>query len=1602
MSLWPVRLGSRGVRANGAAFGLELLRTRASGIRLLILCLAFCLLPTLTPMSDMQNDPTCGGCNHQRSFPQCSQATTHINRHCHPSPFSGPDDPELASFTDLIAQHNLVVCRCGELHKASNDGQGRAHKNCKPQESKSSHGREEKSREPPLPQPQDHAQHQSPKSASVLDELSPLGDDEEPGGNEEDGDDENGDKDEDVPILADADEDSDDDEDADDEEDDANAQDAPESPATECCICSEPVVDPPTTEPCGHSNFCLPCLNQSLSFSSKCPHIDPLVEHSLPCNAELTRVNNVAIQPRRRQKQDDGSSEEAAYIIFEEQISTALLSVDAATLEQEFALLHSTFNSFDSATQQRYRLLSDRGIRAAQQDLELAKTACVNAPDDNDLDQVWHQCRQAHMTAVALAPPLPIVADLPSEPRSSHVAEAVQQAAQSIAAQADNAIDAAQASQAHGQDPPAPASRVQCVGCFELLDSQSDTLNRPSVWPCEHDLMCGPCLQQWLQDELEFTVTPRCPTCHVELYEVQELPWPLADLRVRDDEGDPDTAQYRQAIRRSEHERWARTYKDRASSVPLQFSEPPDPRADRQNSAPPAPLPNDANADAHTLPTLDDVFCGFRTWKFIPQRTVSKWIEACRPALIGYANAHKAGNSTAKTEWLSVFLSLPKQCLSKAHGSTSRKEVNRLNSQVNWLNKQRGEEAAANSSAAVDFASSAIASAEARAPAASQPSNKREEQERSLNNSVARANFLVTRELLSKACQSLTQGKIYKPSLEILELLKALHPPAPADEKIPQCPADAPFIHVDAADLEEVVFKYIAKAQGAGPSQMAGEHILPLFKDAACAEGLACIVSDITNNDLGEHARQLILQSILIALQKPDTDTPRPITIVETLYKCATAYTLQLCKRPPAPQGENNPYARSNFASHVLEEIFGELQLGAGASGGSELAIHVLQAAIEAGGHDFAALLADQANAFNTVSRAKMLQALYDEPRLKFLWKTAAFGYGGKPTSIVYRIDDKLYRIPSLTGSRQGCLLGSLLYCLAVHKDYLAAIDGLPVTARAICDDFSAVGQWKITIEVYDRLKESIGLGPKTAILWWGGGPPPQLVQACKERNIQLKLQSAKALGTVLGVEPKAVGAAALRRAHKKDSLFSAVQHPFMKKQTSALIVTNCLQPCMGFDIRVCVPKYIKEATEYFDSQLVKAADRLLSLAPKKDTDPISPDLTAVLYLVVKPSRFGGMGLRLSTPLRHTAYWSSAAIAAKYTQQFVPVNHPEQVRDLPFLVARYDAHKALVTQGVKSQPDAPGPVAAPNGALLLPRSVSEFAVFYAGINKTRLKLQRALTQTIEASTHRADMRSAPKPDFVRLLDLSGQGASAGLLAVPNSAETTMTDPEYTFTARNRLGMSLDPDCTHCGACGHRFLRAEEQATHFQSCVKFRKTTVNDRHDAVGKTTCTIGRKAGAATNWEKRPDSGSRKRPDGGYHLSDGTFLTDTTVRHPATNTALKVVRPKRGAVLVAAVKGKTKKYKELAKQEGARFVTLAISAFGHFHKDYLIFLKKLSWEAVANYVALSERDRVDFYVQSVRQISVVLHKMNAKIFARGLMESRSHRWLRARAIRGT
>ncbi len=349
------------------------------------------------------------------------------------------------------------------------------------------------------------------------------------------------------------------------------------------------------------------------------------------------------------------------------------------------------------------------------------------------------------------------------------------------------------------------------------------------------------------------------------------------------------------------------------------------------------------------------------------------------------------------TDWLSAFLLLPQQCLGKPHRGTTSRETKRLANQLKFvINAQRAadERDAADQ---LDNARHNAASAAARAPRRAPPIDPDDAQDRRMRHKIELSNSLVKRGFLSRGCKQLSAGKICPPTPETLQRLKALHPAAPAGRQLPAPPANAPVIVVEPELLAAILKKHIVNGAAPGCSGLSGELLAPLVEDPTCLSGLAGIVEDICNNDLGEHARQLLLQSKLLAFVKPDSDKPRPIAIGEVLYKLATAYGLEMANQKPA---HGNP--GDDGVSSVLRAVFDVIQLGIGVPGGAELAFHILQARLETIGPNGAALLADIENAFNSRDRAVMLEELYAEPRLMFLWNLAAFGYGGNATSLVY------------------------------------------------------------------------------------------------------------------------------------------------------------------------------------------------------------------------------------------------------------------------------------------------------------------------------------------------------------------------------------------------------------------------------------------------------------------------------------------------------------------------------------------------------------------------------------------------------------------------
>ena len=127
------------------------------------------------------------------------------------------------------------------------------------------------------------------------------------------------------------------------------------------------------------------------------------------------------------------------------------------------------------------------------------------------------------------------------------------------------------------------------------------------------------------------------------------------------------------------------------------------------------------------------------------------------------------------------------------------------------------------------------------------------------------------------------------------------------------------------------------------------------------------------NGHLPDRARAYLTCSLLIPVNKPGGGT-RPIAVSEVFYRLACIYALELVR-------------------DVLPDVFEPIQLGFGSVGGSERAVHLLQAGLATMGPDAVVLKCDFQNAFNERKREQILHELFTQDQLRPLWRLSHWAY---------------------------------------------------------------------------------------------------------------------------------------------------------------------------------------------------------------------------------------------------------------------------------------------------------------------------------------------------------------------------------------------------------------------------------------------------------------------------------------------------------------------------------------------------------------------------------------------------------------------------------
>ena len=219
-----------------------------------------------------------------------------------------------------------------------------------------------------------------------------------------------------------------------------------------------------------------------------------------------------------------------------------------------------------------------------------------------------------------------------------------------------------------------------------------------------------------------------------------------------------------------------------------------------------------------------------------------------------------------------------------------------------------------------------------------------------------------------------------------------------------------------------------------------------LGHDESCTQALAILVQDVMNGLVPTSVRDHLLCCKLIGIPKDDGGV-RPIAMAEPIVKLALHYA-------------------SSRTNDAIVDVLGHMQLGVG---GSERALHRAQCLLEAGSPNTVAVLVDFENAFNNMFRDVALSELFSHDSLRPLWSSAHFAYSSPTPLFVFDQENLVETIPSATGSRQGCKLGSLLFCFGLRKFLLAALEQSPeVKLVAICDDVTIVGPIDSCMRVLD------------------------------------------------------------------------------------------------------------------------------------------------------------------------------------------------------------------------------------------------------------------------------------------------------------------------------------------------------------------------------------------------------------------------------------------------------------------------------------------------------------------------------------------------------
>ena len=222
-----------------------------------------------------------------------------------------------------------------------------------------------------------------------------------------------------------------------------------------------------------------------------------------------------------------------------------------------------------------------------------------------------------------------------------------------------------------------------------------------------------------------------------------------------------------------------------------------------------------------------------------------------------------------------------------------------------------------------------------------------------------------------------------------------------------------------------------------GPDGTTFLHLRVLFEESdSLADSLATALNLFQTNTIDPRARNLLNAARAVAVPK-DKGGIRPIAVGSTLVRTALGVAM-------------TPLSRK------LQEYFTPLQYGIGVRAGAEIMTHTIKAHLQLNPTHLV-IQTDLANAFNSWSRDKLYPVIDQHfPELSHVIRAA---YGNPSQVLFAEPNQPTHSIQSTVGSRQGCVAGSLAFCLALQPILQTIAHKYPdLLVLSYCDDMYIIG----------------------------------------------------------------------------------------------------------------------------------------------------------------------------------------------------------------------------------------------------------------------------------------------------------------------------------------------------------------------------------------------------------------------------------------------------------------------------------------------------------------------------------------------------------------